>query len=472
MSMAGVSTATGFAANVLSNVLSRLWNKVVEEVKMVVFLPRAVTQMKKEVQTLDDAIQDINAELDQEQRRPKRIVKTWLDTADELKKSSESIGNKYENYQQHNSCLGCCPRCLCRYRIGKSIRDWKRDVSELRSQRAQPEFPLVREYGDPTPRPQVLIQNPESGFVADSKRSAQMERVETWLADKDSKIRFVGLHGMGGVGKTLLLNTINDNPNVKKSFELIIKVTVSKNHILDLQDCVADRLSLKLPDRSNFEGRTERLRSYLKNKKFLLLLDDIWADDMWTSEELQNLGVSINDPGFKIVLTTRDIEACAMMNVQETIKVESLLEDEGWQLFRSRAFQNRNGNVPHEIEEVARQIAKECKGLPLAIIVVAAAMSHHNDLKEWEVALDQMRNVHETFYDLHPGVDKKLFQRLRWSYNVLPDYLQTCFLYFAAYPEDRVIQVEEVIDIWVEKVCSKTVERAICLTLGTLLSTT
>jgi hypothetical protein len=83
-----------------------------------------------------------------------------------------------------------------------------------------------------------------------------MERVETWLADKDSKIRFVGLHGMGGVGKTLLLDTINDNPNVKESFELIIKVTVSKNHILDLQHCVADRLSLKLPDKSNFEGRT------------------------------------------------------------------------------------------------------------------------------------------------------------------------------------------------------------------------
>jgi hypothetical protein len=148
-----------------------------------------------------------------------------------------------------------------------------------------------------------------------------MERVETWLADKDSKIRFVGLHGMGGVGKTLLLDTINDNEKVRNSFELIIKVTVSKNHILDLQDCVADRLSLKLPDKSNFEGRTERLRSYLKNRKFLLLLDDMWADDMWTSEELQNLGVSVNDAGFKIVLTTRDKEVCARMNVQETITV-------------------------------------------------------------------------------------------------------------------------------------------------------
>jgi len=40
---------------------------------------------------------------------------------------------------------------------------------------------------------------------------------------------------------------------------------------------------------------------------------------MWTSEEIQNLGVSINDAGFKKNLTTRDKEVCARMNVQETI---------------------------------------------------------------------------------------------------------------------------------------------------------
>ena len=103
---------------------------------------------------------------------------------------------------------------------------------------------------------ETYVQIQQFDFVVDSKRSTQMEHVEIWLADKGSKIQFVGLHGMGGVGKTLLLNTINDNEKVKNSFELIIKVTVSKNHILDLQDCVADILSLKLPDKSNFEGRT------------------------------------------------------------------------------------------------------------------------------------------------------------------------------------------------------------------------
>jgi hypothetical protein len=104
-------------------------------------------------------------------------------------------------------------------------------------------FSSVGEYGDPTPHPQVLIQNPESDFYADSKRFAQMESVETWLVDKGRKIQFVGLHGMGSIGKTLLLNAITDNEKVKYSFELIIKITVSKNHIVDLQDCVVDRLS-------------------------------------------------------------------------------------------------------------------------------------------------------------------------------------------------------------------------------------
>lgn len=115
-----------------------------------------------------------------------------------------------------------------------------------------------------------------------------------------------------------------------------------------------------------------------------------------------------------------------------------------------RAFQNPNGDVPEETQEVARQIAKECKGLPLAIIVVAAAMTQHTDLHEWEVGLDQLRNLPAMFYALHPGVDKRLFQRLKWSYDALnlPD-LKACFLYFAAYPEDAIISCEIVIDMWI-----------------------
>lgn len=73
--------------------------------------------------------------------------------------------------------------------------------------------------------------------------------------------------------------------------------------------------------------------------------------------------------GFKILLTIRHKRVCARMDVEETITVEPMLEDEGWQLFRSRAFQNPDGNVAHEIEEVAREIAKECMGCPLQCLL-------------------------------------------------------------------------------------------------------
>jgi len=40
-------------------------------------------------------------------------------------------GHINNEYQQHKNCLGCCPKCLCRYRMNKDIRDWENNVVEL-----------------------------------------------------------------------------------------------------------------------------------------------------------------------------------------------------------------------------------------------------------------------------------------------------------------------------------------------------
>lgn len=168
---------------------------------------------------------------------------------------------------------------------------------------------------------------------------------------------------------------------------------------------------------------------------------------MWKSLKLQRLGASSSERGSRIILTTRNKAVCTLMNAEEMIPVDPLTEEDGWKLFRTRAF--GNGDVPEDKKDVAQEIAKECKGLPLAIIVIAAAMAHYNYRHEWELALYQMQTIDETFYDIHDEVEEKLFQHLRWSYNVLPDYLQTCFVYFAAFPEDKIIKCEEVIEMWI-----------------------
>jgi len=318
---------------------------------------------------------------------PKRVVKTWLDKAGEAIERSRSIST---DYQQHGNWLSCCPNCFYRYRISNNVRDWKVMVAQLHSKR-QSDFPPTGEYGDYTPPAQIQIQIPESGFIGNAIERAQLKLEERLI--EDSNIRIIGVYGMGGVGKTSLLETINNSLKVRNAFDPIIWVTVSRDYdILNLQDRIAKRLNLQnFPDKSDLVGRKHRLWSYLRDKKFLMILDD-----MWESLELESLGVSLNDKGSKIVLTTRIREVCTSMDAQEITRVEPLSAEEGWQLFCSRAF--RNGNVPQEIEAVAMKIAGDCKGLPLAIKVVAAAMVNYTYQHEWEHALYQMQNLDDTLW--------------------------------------------------------------------------
>jgi len=127
--------------------------------------------------------------------------------------------------------------------------------------------------------------------------------------------------------------------------------------------------------------------------------------------------------------------------------IQPLSTEEGWELFRSRAFPNRA--VPdNNLEAIARQIASDCKGFPLAINTVAAALALKRSADEWSRALVLMKNVDPSFPSTHRTLDAEIYQRLRWSYNDLPNNLKMCFLFCAAFPEDEEINVETLVEMW------------------------
>lgn len=87
----------------------------------------------------------------------------------------------------------------------------------------------------------------------------------------------------------------------------------------------------------------------LKNEKFLLLLED-----MWTAPDFQELGVAFGtDKSRRVVFSTRSRDL-ALINAEQSIKVEPLSRDEGWALFMRIAF--RGGHVPEDLKESARKI--------------------------------------------------------------------------------------------------------------------
>uniref|UniRef100_A0A6N2KR57 NB-ARC domain-containing protein n=1 Tax=Salix viminalis TaxID=40686 RepID=A0A6N2KR57_SALVM len=83
----------------------------------------------------------------------------------------------------------------------------------------------------------------------------------------------------------------------------------------------------------------------------------------------------------------------------------------------------------------------ECAGLPLGIITIARSLRGVDDLPEWRTTLMKLREL--KFRDM----DEKVFKVLRVSYDRLDDglALKQCLLYCALYPEDHMIEREELI---------------------------
>ncbi|PQM38873.1 putative disease resistance protein [Prunus yedoensis var. nudiflora] len=91
---------------------------------------------------------------------------------------------------------------------------------------------------------------------------------------------------------------------------------------------------------------------------------------------------------------------------------------------------------------------RHCKGLPLAIIVLAGVLARKNTDREWEIVHE---NVHEY---IRKGIGhEEEYEGASWvlalSYDDLPYYLKPCFLYLSHYPEDSEFLVSQLTKLWV-----------------------
>eukprot|EP00246_Nothoceros_aenigmaticus_P000780 TRINITY_DN1100_c0_g1_i2.p1 TRINITY_DN1100_c0_g1~~TRINITY_DN1100_c0_g1_i2.p1 ORF type:complete len:612 (-),score=63.25 TRINITY_DN1100_c0_g1_i2:187-2022(-) len=89
----------------------------------------------------------------------------------------------------------------------------------------------------------------------------------------------------------------------------------------------------------------------------------------------------------------------------------------------------------------------ECKGLPLALKVIAGALAGQRREDQWERALRKL----EAAENLSKDHEEALFKRLQLSYDSLYDIdprLQDCFVYFAAFPENQVVDADYLMDLW------------------------
>uniref|UniRef100_A0A6N2L2I6 NB-ARC domain-containing protein n=1 Tax=Salix viminalis TaxID=40686 RepID=A0A6N2L2I6_SALVM len=247
---------------------------------------------------------------------------------------------------------------------------------------------------------------------------------------------------MGGVGKTTLLqhiyNELLQRPDI---CDHVWWVTVSQDFTINrLQNLIAKRFDLDLSSEDDDPHRAAKLSYELRNKqKWILILDDLW-----NSFELYEVGIDSLLKGCKLILTTRSQTVCAQIDCQHKIEVKPLFEGESWTLFKENL--GRHMALSDEVKGIAKDVARECDGLPLGIITVAGSLRGVDNLNEWRSTLKQLR---ESGYR---DMDEKVFKVLRVSYDRLGDGLplQKCLLYCALFPEDDWIAREELIDFLID----------------------
>ena len=182
------------------------------------------------------------------------------------------------------------------------------------------------------------------------------------------------------------------------------------------------------------------LRQILDGKKFLLVLDDIWNDDLEKWIELRDL-LSGGVKGSKILVTTRSPLVASMMSTLPSCNLTGLAEEEGLTLLLKWAFKQGQEYQYPNLVEIGKDIVKKCGGVPLAVRTLGSLLYLKTDENDW------IRVRDSEIWRLEQK-ENHILPALRLSYNEMPSYLKHCFAACSIFPKDYEFMSFELIQFW------------------------
>ncbi|XP_042939229.1 uncharacterized protein LOC122274265 isoform X8 [Carya illinoinensis] len=236
----------------------------------------------------------------------------------------------------------------------------------------------------PTSQEMVTLRNMD--YVTLDSRMSIMKRIMKAL--RDANINKIGVWGSPGVGKSTLMKEIFKKAKEESLFHEVALANVTDNPDLSrIQGEIAEMLDLELDPNKSVIVRAGRLRARLekeKEKKILVILDDIWKQ-----LDLEEIGITPSER-CKVLLTSRDrqILASEMVTEENNFKLDILGEQEAWKLFEKMAGDSIKDD--HDLQNEAIKVAKACAGLPIALVTVSRALKNHKNLRIWKDALMQL----------------------------------------------------------------------------------
>ncbi|KAL4607891.1 hypothetical protein ACB092_09G208400 [Castanea dentata] len=275
-------------------------------------------------------------------------------------------------------------------------------------------------------------------------RGDDKEKIMDLLMQQDASrnVSVIPIVGIGGMGKTTLAKLVYNDEQVVSHFQQL-RMWVCVSEDFDVTRLIKEILkSANLPVDENLgiDQWQNSLRGLLKDKKFLLVLDDVWNDDRNKWMELEDLLLG-GCNGSKIIVTTRNSSVATIMGTASPYNLEGLPEENCMFLFVKLAFKVGQENQYPNLLNIGREIVKKCKRVSLAVRTLAGLLYSKVDEHEWKSIRDnEIWNLEQKEGDILPA--------LKLSYNQLPFHLKQCFAYCSVFPKDYDFNNLELIQFW------------------------
>lgn len=239
-------------------------------------------------------------------------------------------------------------------------------------------------------------------------RSECIKAIKESLLSENKHSRIVGLHGMGGIGKSVLAATIAHDEDIRKRFfDGIIWLSIGqRSDLVARQQQLAKILGERQRGIIDVQDGRACLSELLSNRASLLILDDIWGIK-------QVAALNVNGQKLKILLTTRNAGIIKSLEAIEH-RIGFLSSNDSLALLALRSNQ-RLESLP----DATRAVAKECGNLPLALAIAGSMV--RNDPDGWENVLYRLKSadLDKIKYDFPDYPHPSLFKAIQVSIDAL-----------------------------------------------------